>query len=97
MNSNFSKETNTKVVREYLSVIEASKQIASDIIQYGVSKGWSGNNDIALDLEKKLSQFNIGFDVKTKGWIYKTGGTKYFKTLKLMHALKSKVNSLINK
>ena len=61
------------MTRDYLSVQEASKTIASEVVESGSSKGWAtvnGNNlGVARDLERHLAKFNIGYtDAKTGTW-----------------------------
>jgi hypothetical protein len=84
-------------MREYLSVADSSKQIAGEVAQYGSSKDWSGDQDLAKEVERHLSKFNIGYtDPKGGGWSHKTGGTRYFATMKFMNFAKNKVNDLVS-
>lgn len=84
-------------MREYLSFEEASKFIAGEVAQFGQSKGWTGNPDIAQEVEKHLSKFNIGYTDPTTGtWTFKHRGTRYFASIKYMNLAKSKVGNLIS-
>lgn len=82
-------------MREYLSVEEAGKLIAGEVAQYGASKSWMGNPDIAKALERHLSKFNIGYtDPNTGTWTHRRGGTRYFATLNFINNTKTKVGSI---
>lgn len=82
-------------MREYLSIEEAAQTIAGEIVHSGSSTGWVGNADIARDLEKHLSKFNIGYtNPKTGTWAHRTNGTRYFTALKWVNAAKTKAGSL---
>ena len=86
-----------KTMREYLSVEEAAKSIAGEVMHSGASAGWVGNTDIARDLEKHLAKFNIGCtNPKTGTWGHRTNGTRYFITMKWMDSAKSKLGSVVS-
>jgi len=84
-------------MREYLSPNEASAVIASEVAQYGVSKSWTGNLDVASEVEKNLAKFNIGYvDPKSGTWSYKRNGTRFFSSLNLLNGAKGKLFSLMS-
>lgn len=88
-------------MRDYLSVSEASKVIASEVIEGGKSSNWSPVNEnnlkVAKELEKHLSKFNIGYTNPKEGtWTAKKDGTRYFNTLQFIGFAKGKLNSLIS-
>lgn len=84
--------------REYLSVEESSKTIASEIMEYGSSRGWVGNNQVARNVEHRLSKFNIGLtDPKSGTWSHREKGTRFFMAMNLISMVKSKASDLAAK
>jgi len=84
-------------MKEILSVTEAGKLIAGDVIQYGKSSNWNGTNEISKELEKHLAKFNIGCTEPTTGtWSYRSNGTRYYTTLNIVNNAKSKFKSVLN-
>lgn len=88
-------------MRDYLSVSEASKKIAGEVLEFGVSKNWApvdqNSIDLAKDLEKYLSKFNIGYtDNKSGTWSHRRDGTRYFSALDMMSFAKGKLNNFIS-
>lgn len=84
-------------MREYLSVQETGKTIVSEVVQYGVSKSWAGDAEIARELEKYLAKFNVGYvDPKTGSWSHCRNGTRYFTTMKFMSSAKDKIGSIVS-
>ena len=65
----------------------------------GASRGWSeadqNNLSIAKDLEYKLRDFNIGYDVRSKSWIKNKGGSRYFNGLAFWGFAKNKVGQAL--
>lgn len=87
-------------MREYLSVPETGKIIASEVVETGSSKNWSrvNNNNLALakDLEKHLAKFNIGYtDPRNGSWSTKRDGTRYFSTMSLVGLAKGRVETFL--
>jgi hypothetical protein len=88
-------------MRDYLSVSEASKAIASEVIETGKSSNWTAANEnnltLARDLERHLAKFNIGYTSPNTGtWTARRDGTRYFSTMKLVGLAKGKLGSLIS-
>lgn len=88
-------------MREYLSVAEASSAIANEVVQTGASVGWGEVDQntlgIAIDVEKKLRDFNIGYvNSKKGGWTKQKNGSRYFSGLKWFGFAKTKLASAIS-
>ncbi len=85
-------------MKEILSVTDAGKTIASEVVQYGKSTNWSGSNEISKELEKHLAKFNIGCtDPATGTWAHRNNGTRYYTTITYVNNAKSKFKSVFSK
>lgn len=86
-------------MRDYLSVNETGKIIASEVVADGNSKGWGKPDQngitLAIELEKHLAKFNIGLKEPRAGiWGTVRNGTRYFNGMRLLKMVKTKVSSL---
>ncbi len=84
--------------RNYVSADEDVQLIAGEVAKYGHSNGWnaraSDELQVALEVEKRLARFNIGYTDDSKGhWAYRQGGTRHFNAMRLSSLIKSKVRS----
>jgi hypothetical protein len=88
-------------MKDYISVPEAAQLIASEVVQNGQSKNWPKVNEnnlgIAREIESHLAKFNIGYtDPKNGSWSTAKGGSRYFSTMNMVSAAKSKMSSIFS-
>ena len=87
--------------RFYKSAAEDAAVIATEVLKSKESVEWSMADDrgeaVAIEIEKLLSKFNIGYVDDNRGqWKHKLGGSKFFAVKRGMKVARAKSSNLIS-